>query len=119
MSQGYRAHIFELNGGYEVGGLSLLANYVLNEAGGAASAGGDKYFEAAAPLGMFPFVGGGDGLQSPAVTSPSPMSVSAQKVRSPLIHASITCSAILNPGGRNSTWLLQSASEVVQLSTNS
>jgi len=36
----------ELNAGFTKGGLSLSANYILNEAGGAASAGGDTYFQA-------------------------------------------------------------------------
>jgi hypothetical protein len=40
------AHAFELNAGYSVAGLSLSANYILNKAGGAASAGGDMYFQA-------------------------------------------------------------------------
>jgi hypothetical protein len=37
---------FEINAGYTTGGLSLSANYIINEAGGAASAGGDTYFQA-------------------------------------------------------------------------
>ncbi|MBN2274644.1 MAG: hypothetical protein JXK95_09950 [Bacteroidales bacterium] len=40
------SHAFELNAGYTLGGLSLSANYILNEAGGAASAGNDLYFQA-------------------------------------------------------------------------
>ncbi|MFZ5942198.1 MAG: TorF family putative porin [Bacteroidota bacterium] len=56
------SHAFELNVAYEIKGLSLAANYVLNEAGNALTTGGDKYFE----LGYsFPsvslFVGAGDG----------------------------------------------------------
>jgi len=56
------AHGFEINLGYEIKGLSISANYMLNEAGGAMTMGGDKYFE----LGYsFPsvslFVGAGDG----------------------------------------------------------
>ena len=39
------AHAFEINLGYEIKGISLGANYVINEAGGAASTGGDMYFE--------------------------------------------------------------------------
>jgi len=59
------AHILELNGGYEISGLSLAANYVLNEAGGAGSAGGDTYFEVGyAYRNINLFVGGGDGLQT-------------------------------------------------------
>ena len=37
----------EMNAGFSIGGLSLSANYIFNEAGGAGSAGGDKYFQAA------------------------------------------------------------------------
>jgi hypothetical protein len=40
------SHAFELSAGYTLKGLSLSANYILNEAGGAASAGGDMYFQA-------------------------------------------------------------------------
>ena len=39
------SHAYEINLGYTIGKLSLAANYVLNKAGGAASAGGDVYFE--------------------------------------------------------------------------
>jgi hypothetical protein len=56
------AHAFEINLGYEVGSFSLAANYVLNEAGGAASAGGDMYYEAGLAVGKVNlFVGAGDG----------------------------------------------------------
>lgn len=52
------SHAFELNGGYSSGDFSLSANYIVNEAAGAGSAGGDVYFE----LGYGPvFIGGGDG----------------------------------------------------------
>ncbi|MCU0472044.1 MAG: hypothetical protein MUC93_01595 [Bacteroidales bacterium] len=40
------SHALELNAGYSYKGLTLSANYILNEAGGAASAGGDMYFQA-------------------------------------------------------------------------
>jgi len=40
------SHAFELMAGYSIKGLSLSANYILNEAGGAGSAGGDMYFQA-------------------------------------------------------------------------
>ena len=39
------SHAYEINLGYTIGKLSLAANYVLNQAGGAASAGGDTYVE--------------------------------------------------------------------------
>lgn len=56
------AHALELNAGFAVGGLSLSANYIVNEAGGAASAGGDMYFQAAYAFKQFNiFVGAGDG----------------------------------------------------------
>ncbi len=56
------AHGFELNLGYEIGGLSVSANYMLNEAGGAATAGGDKYFELGYAFEKFSiFAGAGDG----------------------------------------------------------
>lgn len=55
------SHAFELNGGFSSGDFSISANYILNEALGAGSAGGDTYFE----LGYGPvFVGGGDGWHS-------------------------------------------------------
>lgn len=44
-SKVYGSHAFELNAGYTVKGLSLNANYILNEAGGAGSTGGDVYFQ--------------------------------------------------------------------------
>jgi len=39
------AHGIEANLGYEIGGLSFGANYIFNESPGAATAGGDMYFE--------------------------------------------------------------------------
>ncbi len=55
-------HAFEVNLGYEVSGLSLGGNYILNEAAGALSMGGDMYFEAAYDFGKFAFtLGGGNG----------------------------------------------------------
>lgn len=56
------SHALELNGGFTVGGLTLSANYIVNEAGGAASAGGDKYFQATYAFKQFNvFLGAGDG----------------------------------------------------------
>lgn len=40
------SHAFEVNLGFSKGNFSLSANYILNKAGGAASLGGDKYFQA-------------------------------------------------------------------------
>jgi hypothetical protein len=39
------SHAFEFNAGFTKGRISLGANYIFNEAGGIASAGGDKYFQ--------------------------------------------------------------------------
>jgi uncharacterized protein (TIGR02001 family) len=56
------AHAFELNLGYEIGGFSLAANYIFNEAGNAGSAGSDLYFEAGYGFEYFSlFAGAGDG----------------------------------------------------------
>lgn len=95
------AHIFELNGGYEISGFSLSANYVLNEAGGAASAGGDKYFEVGyAYRNVSLFVGGGDGLQTEDgdfnITNIG-IGVTKELTITPSFTLPLTCSAILNP----------------------
>jgi uncharacterized protein (TIGR02001 family) len=59
-------HGLEVNLGYTTGGLSLGANYILNQAGGAATAGGDKYFEAGYAFEKFSiFAGAGDGWHTP------------------------------------------------------
>jgi len=56
------SNALEINAGFSKGGLSLSANYILNEAGGAASAGGDKYFQAGYAFSNFSlFAGAGDG----------------------------------------------------------
>jgi len=60
------AHGYEVNLGYAIGGLSVGANYILNEAGGAATAGGDKYFELGYAFKKFSiFAGAGDGWHTP------------------------------------------------------
>lgn len=60
------AHGFELNLAYEVKGLSLSANYMLNEAGGAGTAGGDMYFELGYSFKSLDlFVGAGDCWHTP------------------------------------------------------
>ncbi len=62
ISEATGSQAFELNGGFSKGGFSLSANYIVNQAGGAASAGGDKYFQAGYSLGSVNmFVGAGDG----------------------------------------------------------
>ncbi len=56
------SHALELNGGFATGGFSISANFIINEAGGAASAGSDTYFQAAysfTNVGLF--VGAGNG----------------------------------------------------------
>ena len=59
------AHAFEINSGFETGAFSISANYILNEAGGAASAGGDMYYELGLSLGEVDlFAGAGDGWHS-------------------------------------------------------
>ena len=56
------SHALEINAGFAKGGLSLSANYILNEAGGAASVGGDMYFQAGYAFTYFNlFVGAGNG----------------------------------------------------------
>lgn len=56
------SHAFEINAGYTIKGLTLSANYIVNEAGGAASVGGDKYFQAGYAFKHFSLVmGAGDG----------------------------------------------------------
>jgi hypothetical protein len=56
------SHALELNAGYSKGGFSLSANYILNKAGGAGSAGGDMYFQAGYSFSNVSlFVGAGNG----------------------------------------------------------
>ena len=95
------AHILELNGGYEISGFNLAANYVLNEAGGAGSAGGDKYFEVGyAFRNINLFVGGGDGMQTEDgdfnITNIG-IGVTKELTITPSFTIPLTCCAILNP----------------------
>jgi hypothetical protein len=56
------SHAFEINAGFALSGLSLSANYIVNEAGGAASTGGDMYFQAGYDFKNFGiFLGAGNG----------------------------------------------------------
>ena len=56
------SHAFELTAGYEIKGLSLSANYIINKAGGIESEGGDIYLEAAYAFKYFGiFLGAGNG----------------------------------------------------------
>ena len=56
------SHALEMNGSFTKGGFSISANIILNEAGGIASAGGDKYFQIGyAFRNINIFAGAGDG----------------------------------------------------------
>jgi len=56
------SHALEVNLGYTIKGLSLAGNYIVNEAGGAASMGGDMYFQATYAFNSFSaFIGAGNG----------------------------------------------------------
>jgi hypothetical protein len=56
------SHALEINGGFTKGVFTLGANYIVNEAGGAGSKGGDMYFQAGLTFSSFNmFVGAGDG----------------------------------------------------------
>lgn len=56
------SHGFELNLGYEHSGLNISANYMLNEAPAAGTAGGDMYFQLGYGFDQFGiFAGAGDG----------------------------------------------------------
>jgi uncharacterized protein (TIGR02001 family) len=60
------AHGLEANLGYSIGGLSIGANYIFNEAGSAGTAGGDMYFELGYAFNKFSiFAGAGDGWHTP------------------------------------------------------
>jgi hypothetical protein len=66
LSKATGAHGFELNLGYGIKDFSLSANYMLNEAGGAATAGGDMYFELGYAFKSFSiFAGAGNGWHTP------------------------------------------------------
>jgi hypothetical protein len=55
-------HALEINGGYTYKDLSLSANYIVNEAAGAAASGGDMYFQAGYAFKSFNIaVGAGNG----------------------------------------------------------
>jgi hypothetical protein len=56
------SHAIELNAGFTAGGLSLSANYIVNEAGAIASKGSDLYFQAGYEFKTFNIsIGAGDG----------------------------------------------------------
>jgi hypothetical protein len=55
-------HVLEINGGYTYKGLTLNANYIVNEADGALSSGADMYFQAGYAFSNFNVsIGAGDG----------------------------------------------------------
>lgn len=59
------SNAYELNAGFTKGGLSLSANYIINEAALPASHGSDKYFQAGYAFNAFSLsVGAGDGWHS-------------------------------------------------------
>ena len=56
------SHAFEINAGYSKGGLALSAGYIINKAGSAGAAGGDKYIEAKYSFSsLYILTGAGDG----------------------------------------------------------
>ncbi len=62
LSEETGSQALEINTGFTKGGLSLGANYIVNKAGGAASAGNDLYFQAGYAFTNFSlFAGGGTG----------------------------------------------------------
>jgi len=59
------SHAIEINAGYSADAFSLSGNFIVNEAAGAGSAGGDLYFEAGYAFSNASiFLGGGDGWHS-------------------------------------------------------
>ncbi len=94
-------HGLELNLGYTTGGLSISGNYILNEAGGAATAGGDKYFELGYAFEKFSiFAGAGDGWHTPdakfALVNVGISTVKEIKITD-TFSIPLKASAILNP----------------------
>lgn len=95
------SHGFEANLGYEIAGLSLGANYMLNEAPGAGTAGGDMYFELGYSIeSVSLFVGAGDGWHTStgdfAVCNVG-MSVSKELEITETFSLPLSGSIILNP----------------------
>ena len=95
------AHGLEVNLGYEVAGISLGANYMINEAGGAGTAGGDMYFELGYAFEHVSlFVGAGDGWHTSdgdfAVCNVG-MTVSKELALTEKFSLPMSGSVILNP----------------------
>lgn len=62
VSKSSGGNALEVNGGFTKGALNLSANYIVNQAGGAGSVGGDKYFQAGYTFKNFSLLAGaGDG----------------------------------------------------------
>lgn len=62
VSESAGSHSLEINAGYTIQGFSLSANFIINEAGGTGSAGGDLYFQAGYTFSGFNiFAGAGNG----------------------------------------------------------
>lgn len=94
-------HGLEVNLGYSIKSLSISANYMLNEAGGAATLGGDKYFELGYAFEKFSiFAGGGDGWHTPdakfAITNVG-ISTSKEIKITDTFSIPLKATAILNP----------------------
>lgn len=94
-------HGLEVNLGYSIKSLSISANYMLNEAGGAATAGGDKYFELGYAFEKFSiFAGVGDGWHTPdakfAITNVG-ISTSKEIKITDTFSIPLKATAILNP----------------------
>ncbi|MEX2369504.1 MAG: TorF family putative porin [Bacteroidales bacterium] len=95
------SHGFEINLGYELEGISVGANYMLNEAPGAGTAGGDMYFELGYSLNAVSlFVGAGNGWHTTtgdfALTNVG-LSVSKELALTESFSLPLTGTVILNP----------------------
>lgn len=95
------SHGFEINLGYELEGISVGANYMLNEAPGAGTAGGDMYFELGYSLNAVSlFVGAGNGWHTTtgdfALTNVG-LSVSKELAITESFSLPLTGTVILNP----------------------
>ena len=95
------SHGFEINLGYATHGFSVGANYMLNEAGGAKTAGGDKYFELGYAWKNFSlFAGAGDGwhtLTGEFGVVNLGLSATKELLVSDTFRVPVKLSAILNP----------------------
>lgn len=101
LSKATGAHGLELNLGYTTGGLSISGNYIFNQAGGAATVGGDKYFELGYAFEKFSiFAGAGDGWHTPdakfALCNVGISTVKEIKITD-TFSVPLKASAILNP----------------------